>query len=283
MSHGNCKEVDYSKDIRVVRSYRRVMFKNPKYKGWWLDVICGKCGEEFSCPQRDYLDRGRKNCIECNRIVDLSGKVFGKLTVQNDSHMRGTHRYWGCLCECGTYLYVRSSGIRNRKSCGCLARFKKGDRVTHGMSSTRTYRIWSGMRDRATNPNNQRYSDYLGRGISLEDRWNKFENFYEDMGEAPEGLTLGRINNNLGYSKENCRWETEHEQMSNRRSRTNTSGRVGVTWCKNTNKFAVSLTSKGKHYWGGRYSDIEEAKIKISELEMEVLGFTREVGFIKDE
>jgi hypothetical protein len=74
------------------------------------------------------------------------------------------------------------------------------------------------MKDRCSNPNNHSFNDYGGRGITFIERWNVFENFLEDMGDAPKGMTLDRRLNNLGYSKDNCRWATSTEQNRNKRN-----------------------------------------------------------------
>lgn len=71
---------------------------------------------------------------------------------------------------------------------------------------TKTYMAWDHMRQHCNNPNNKQYKYYGGRGITICDRWNKFENFLADMGESPEGLVLDRINNNGNYEPLNCRW-----------------------------------------------------------------------------
>jgi hypothetical protein len=88
-------------------------------------------------------------------------------------------------------------------------------RVKHGMSYHPLYRVWLSMKSRCNNKKNLKYPRYGGRGIRVCDRWNKFENFYADMGERPDGLSIDRINNNKGYNKKNCRWATIREQAKN--------------------------------------------------------------------
>jgi hypothetical protein len=82
----------------------------------------------------------------------------------------------------------------------------------------RLYWIWSAMLDRCRNSKNTAYANYGGRGIAVCERWVRFENFKSDMGDRPEGKSLDRINNDLGYSPENCRWVSRQEQNSNRRN-----------------------------------------------------------------
>lgn len=81
------------------------------------------------------------------------------------------------------------------------------------------YQVWQGMLGRCRNPYYAQWDDYGGRGITVCDRWaQSFQAFVDDMGPRPEGHTLDRRDNDLGYSKENCRWSTRKEQQRNRRN-----------------------------------------------------------------
>lgn len=104
---------------------------------------------------------------------------------------------------------------------GADGRYIKGTGLAHGHAphgkSSKTYSVWSAMKDRCSNPNNPAFHNYGGRGIRVCERWLSFANFLEDMGEKPEGFSIDRKNNDGDYEPGNCRWATKQEQVNNMR------------------------------------------------------------------
>ena len=144
--------------------------------------------------------------------------------------------------------------------------------TTH-KGKSRTYRSWAMMKTRCLDTNYPSYSNYGGRGITVCTDWMDFSTFLKDMGDRPDNMTLDRIDNNLGYYKENCRWATKREQALNRRIQSNnTTGVTGVS--KTMYGYRVYTTLDGKQINVGTYPTIEEA-IKAREEALDLAVYLK--------
>jgi len=124
-----------------------------------------------------------------------------------------------CKCDCGTTKEVPLTRVRNGdiKSCGCYKKENSRRKATkHGQRFTPEYAVWLQIVGRCTNKNNKGYHRYGGRGVIIDTSWRKFENFIADMGPRPSDKhSIERKNNDGNYEKDNCKWGTRGEQMSN--------------------------------------------------------------------
>ena len=125
---------------------------------------------------------------------------------------------------------------------------------THGMTGTPTHNSWVSMRERCSNPNHSRASSYIGKGIKICKRWDKFENFFDDMGNRPYGKSLERLDRNKNYTPDNCIWATPKQQAVNRDS-THLITANGVTrhlteWARRLNIQPSAIRWRIANGWG---------------------------------
>lgn len=154
--------------------------------------------------------------------LNLLNKRFGKLVVLEECNKRDNfgNKVYKCLCDCGNITYVRGNSLRtgNNRSCGCL----RGS--NHGKTHTRLYYVWCSIKQRCYNPNNNRYDDWGGRGVTMCEEWRKdFQAFYNWAinNGYDDNLTIDRIDNNKNYEPDNCRWVDRKTQNRNKRNNRN--------------------------------------------------------------
>jgi len=120
--------------------------------------------------------------------------------------------------------------------------------VTHGMRHTGVYQSWASMKTRVLNKNCKDHRHYAKIFGCIEPRWLLFEEFFKDMGERPLGMTLERINNNKGYSPDNCKWATRKEQANNKKQNNGSKTKLKVEDIRMILDDTDSLAKIGKKY-----------------------------------
>lgn len=159
-------------------------------------------------------------------MKDEIDNIYGNLTVKNFLGKKGVagHSYWNCECICGNMHKATGTSLRSGKvkMCKiCSSNKKSVFKTTHGQSKqgqeSGTYKSWRNMMKRCSYEKDIGYDNYGGRGITVCEQWKDFMNFYKDMGDRPEGMSLDRIDVDGNYCKENCKWSENIEQSENTR------------------------------------------------------------------
>ena len=191
--------------------------------------------------------------------IDITGAVFGELTVQR----RAGKRTWVCLCSCGKVTEPTMFNLRSGRTSSCghiriealVIRNTKHGHSVRGAVSTE-YVIWCRMTDRCTKPNDPAWANYGGRGITVCERWQQFKNFFEDMGFRPADTSIDRIDNDKGYNPDNCRWSLRSVQARNKRNTRNITF-SGITLCVTDWAAKFGIDQSSMYGWLGKYGDRE--------------------------
>lgn len=202
------------------------------------------------------------------RLIDIRGKVYGRLTVYGFHEIRSRKSYWYCECICGNKVSVRSDQLKSgrSKSCGCITqeRVQAGINTTHGLSKHPLYAVFHGMKRRCYLKTSQDYIYYGGRGIRICEDWlSNFESFYEwALSSGYErGLSIDRIDVNGNYEPSNCRWVTMKVQNRNTRQNNvieiNGKFKCLSEWCEHLNISLSTVKYRVRRGW-----DVKDALLK---------------------
>ena len=156
------------------------------------------------------------------QVKDLTGQCFGNLTVRSRAgSTKNGKALWNCVCSCGNKTIAVSTDLLSghTRSCGCKKYESHNKR--HGQTRTDIHQKWCQMRQRCYDPNCKPFKYYGAIGITVCPEWNNSFEDFRDWAYAhgyEEGLSLDRINNEMGYFPDNCRWVPKEKQSGNRRN-----------------------------------------------------------------
>lgn len=196
------------------------------------------------------------------------GEKINRLTLLKKEEpivKKGKKYYrWKCQCDCGNTVVVLSSHLNRNQSCGCVQKERTASiNKTHGMTKTKEFQAWKNMIARCKY-NYDQYKTYKEKGIKVCDQWlNSFEQFFKDVGPAPEGkrVSLDRINNKGNYEPGNVRWlvnqsiQTINQELSTK----NSSGIKGVCWCNTYKRWKAYIGVNKKEINLGSFTSKEDA------------------------
>lgn len=273
--------------LTIVDRYEPSLSDTASTAKWTASCLCGGT---IVLEHKEVSGKKKTTCgcgLQVRSLKYLPGNRFGKLVIVSNGdtikHGNGntTRQLW-CRCDCGNpeLTLVRANNLQsgNTTSCGCVG---EESRKTHGLSHTRTYSIHESMLRRCKPELADKFPYHAGRGVKVCSRWNpklggSFENFLADMGEAPENMSLDRIDVNGDYEPSNCRWATNSVQGYNKNlDPNNTSGKTGVSFYTHCGKWSAEIHVDGKHIRLGMFDSFQRAVEVRKRAELQYYGWNK--------
>ena len=202
------------------------------------------------------------------KLIDLTGKRFGRWIVLEKTDNKSGKVAWLCKCDCGTKKKIIGNSLKrgDSKSCGCLLLSFNKEKKTHGLTKNKLYKVHNRILSRCNNKKDKGYKHYGGRGITVCDEWldknDGVKNFIEwaESNGYEDGLEIDRIDNDGNYEPSNCRFTTRRENVLNQRLKANnTSGYEGISFLKNTKKWKSEIQVEKKRFRLGCFKTKQEA------------------------
>ena len=210
------------------------------------------------------MDESKEESIE-NEVTEEKDmtpiliKDLGTMYPTEKSKQKSHYGLFKCQ-YCGKEFKTRLADVKNgtTRSCGCASNM---DKIVHGLRENRFYGTWRQMNQRCYNKKAFNYPHYGGRGIIVCEEWKDIHTFVKWAEETyVEGHTLDRIDNDKGYSPDNCRWaDGTTQRVNQRKSKRNTSGYVGVSWHSKSKKWKADIRSSKIYKYLGLFKDKMEA------------------------